>query len=421
MITADNAVDVLRRHVQLTGLDLVVDLERSQGRTLVDARDGTKYLDLLGCYGSLPVGMNHPDMAGDQRFRDALVAAALHKLTNSDLYTAEYARFADAFTQLLGDPALPHLFFIDGGTLAVENALKAAFDWKAQRCGTAAPLEVMHLTNAFHGRSGYTLSLTNTSPVISDRYPAWNWPRVDWRDGLGPPARYLREHGDRVACFVAEPIQGAGGDVHVDPAFLRGMQDLCHAHDVLFVLDEVQTGCGASGTPWLYQQLGLAPDIVAFGKKTQVCGVIAGRRVDLVDRNVFTVPDRIGSTWGGNLADMVRATRIFEIIGQHELIPRARVLGTALLGLLEDIAQSHPGMAENPRGRGLLAAFDMPDSASRDEFLNRLRERERVLLLPGGARAVRFRPPLTVTADELAQAQTAIERVLAEMSHGGRR
>lgn len=421
MITADNALAVLGQHVRLTGLDVVVDLERSRGRTLVDARDGTEYLDLLGCYGSLPLGMNHPDMAGDRRFRDALVAAALHKLTNSDLYTAEYARFTDAFARVLGDPALPHLFFIDGGTLAVENALKAAFDWKAQRCGTAVHLEVMHLTNAFHGRSGYTLSLTNTSPVISDRFPAWDWPRLDWRDGLGPPARYLREHGERVACFVAEPIQGAGGDVHVDPAFLRGMQDLCHTYDVLFVLDEVQTGCGASGTPWLHQQLGLAPDIVAFGKKTQVCGVMAGRRVDLIERNVFAVPDRIGSTWGGNLADMVRATQIFEIIEQQKLIPRAGALGTILLGLLDDIAQSHPGVAENPRGRGLLAAFDLPDSAFRDEFLSRLRERERVLLLSGGSRSVRFRPPLTVTADELGRAQAAIDRVLAGMRHTGHR
>jgi L-lysine 6-transaminase len=412
---------VLGRHVRLSGLDLVVDLERSQGSMLTDARDGAQYLDLLGFYGSLPLGMNPPALARDAGFRDALAAAALHKVTNADLHTAEYARFTAAFARVLGDPELPHLFFIDGGALAVENALKAAFDWKAQRrggAGGADDLEIMHLENAFHGRGGYTLSLTNTSPAVSDRFPAWNWPRLAWRDGLGPAARYLREHGHRVAAFVAEPIQGAGGDVHVDPGFLRGMQELCHAHDVLFVLDEVQTGCGASGTPWVYQQLGLAPDIVAFGKKTQVCGVMAGRRVGLVDGNVFVVPDRIGSTWGGNLADMVRATRIFEVIEERGLIPRAGILGAALLGLLNDLARSHPGVVRDPRGRGLLAAFDLPGTAFRNDFLRRLRERERVLLLPGGACAVRFRPSLTVTEEELAKAQAAIDRVLTEM--GGR-
>src|SRR6202453_1369690 len=212
-------------HLLADGFEFVLDLDRSHGSTLVDARDGSEYLDLFTFFASSALGMNHDALAADPAFLEEIAAVAVNKPSNSDIYTVPMARFVETFHRVLGDPALPHLFFIDGGTLAVENALKAAFDWKAQRCGTAAPLEVMHLTNAFHGRSGYTLSLTNTSPVISDRYPAWNWPRVDWRDGLGPPARYLREHGDRVACFVAEPIQGAGGDVHVDPAFLRGMQD----------------------------------------------------------------------------------------------------------------------------------------------------------------------------------------------------
>jgi L-lysine 6-transaminase len=196
------------------------------------------------------------------------------------------------------------------------------------------------------------------------------------------------------------------------------MRRLCDERDALLIFDEVQTGCGLTGTPWAYQQLGVQPDVVAFGKKTQVCGIMAGRRVDEIAENVFAVASRLSSTWGGNLADMVRATRIFEVIEERGLIPRAGILGAALLGLLNDLARSHPGVVRDPRGRGLLAAFDLPGTAFRNDFLRRLRERERVLLLPGGACAVRFRPSLTVTEEELAKAQAAIDRVLTEM--GGR-
>ncbi|WP_250212807.1 aminotransferase class III-fold pyridoxal phosphate-dependent enzyme [Acrocarpospora catenulata] len=402
----------LARHVQVSTLDVVVDLARSQGSQLVDARTGEAYLDLLSFYGSLPLGLNHPALA-EPEFVATLVTAAAHKVTNPDLHTVEYARFVETFVRVLGDPALPHLFFIDGGALAVENALKIAFDWKSRRTGQPA-LEVMHLRHAFHGRSGYTMSLTNTDPAVTDRYPAWRWPRLDFRDGLRPAADYLAAHADRVACFIAEPIQGAGGDNHVDPAFLRGMQELCHRHDVLFVLDEVQTGCGASGTRWTYEQLGLAPDVVAFGKRTQVCGVMAGRRVDETG-NVFTVPSRLGSTWGGNLADMVRATRILEVVERDRLIPRTAALGGYLLELVQQLGLAHPGLVANPRGRGLMAAFDLPDAGTRAEFLRRMRVHERVLLLPGGERAVRFRPALTISRDELAKGAAAADRVLSGM------
>ncbi len=112
------------------------------------------------------------------------------------------------------------------------------------------------------------------------------------------------------------------------------MQSLCHEHDALFVLDEVQTGCGLTGTAWAFQQLGVQPDVVAFGKKTQVCGVMAGGRVDEVPDNVFATSSRINSTWGGSLTDMVRARRILEVVESERLVDRAADLGPVLMGLL---------------------------------------------------------------------------------------
>ncbi|MFJ2111393.1 MULTISPECIES: L-lysine 6-transaminase [unclassified Streptomyces] len=424
MTGADTVLETLRRHVLVDGLDLVVDLERSHGSMLVDARSGVEYLDLVTFFGSLPLGMNHPAMAQDTRFMADLGRAALHKVANTGFYTAEYARFVETFTRVVGDPELPRFFFIDGGALAVENALKVAFDWKAQRVGAHSGQELMamHVTGAFHGCTGYTMSLTNVDdPKITDRYPQWEWPRIalpgpdSAADALRTARDIFEQHGDRIACFIAEPILGSGGDIHLSGEFLAGMQGLCREYDALFVLDEVQTGCGFSGTPWVYQQLGLEPDIVAFGKKTQVCGIMAGRRVDLVPENALVVSARLGSTWGGNLADMVRATRVLEIMENDSLVQGAADKGKYLLAQLQGIAEHLPELLTNPRGRGLICAFDLPSGEIRNEVVERLRTEEHTLLRPSGARSVRIRPSLAVTTSDLDRGVRAISRVLQSM------
>ncbi|MBB5914827.1 L-lysine 6-transaminase [Nocardia transvalensis] len=429
-VTPSRVHEILTANILADGFDLVLDLRASRGRRLVDARDGTSYLDMFGFFASSALGMNHPALAGEESFRAELAAAAINKPSNSDIYTVEMARFVDTFARVLGDPALPHLFFVDGGGLAVENALKAAFDWKSRHNemhGRPAELgaRVLHLTGAFHGRTGYTMSLTNTDPVKVARFPKFDWPRIETpylRAGADIEAAEARalsqaraafaEHPHDIACFIAEPIQGEGGDRHMRPEFLRAMRELCHENDALFVLDEVQTGVGATGSMWAYQQLGLSPDVVAFGKKTQVCGVMAGGRVDEVPDNVFAVSSRLNSTWGGNLTDMVRARRIFEVIESEGLVARAGRLGAHLLDRLTALAARHPAITD-PRGRGLLCAVTVESAALRDTIVADAYERERVLIVGTGERGIRFRPPLTVTADELEEAVEALDRVLS--------
>src|SRR5437764_4519341 len=162
-IAPDTVHATLARHILADGFELVLDLEQSRGSRLVDARDGTAYLDLFTFFASSALGMNHPALADDPVFRAELLSAALTKPSNSDVYTVAMARFVETFARVLGDPALPHLFFVEGGTLAVENALKVAFDWKsrwneAQGIDPSLGTKVLHLEHAFHGRSGYTLS-----------------------------------------------------------------------------------------------------------------------------------------------------------------------------------------------------------------------------------------------------------------------
>ncbi len=425
----DRVHDVLRQHLLTDGADLVLDLERSRGLRLVDQRDGTVYLDMFGFFASSALGMNHPALADDPGAAEEFCTVAPNKPSNSDIYTVPMARFVDTFARVLGDPALPHLFFVDGGALAVENALKAAFDWKS-RLNESRGLDpglggsVLHLTEAFHGRSGYTMSLTNTDPVKTARFPKFDWPRIDapylcdGRDIAAAEDRALdqaraafAERPHDIACFIAEPVQGEGGDHHFRPEFFRAMADLCRANDALFVFDEVQTGVGLTGTTWAYQQFGVAPDLVAFGKKTQVCGIMAGGRIDEVPDNVFTVSSRLNSTWGGNLTDMVRARRILEVIERDGLIERARTRGAHLLAGVQQLAARRPAVTE-PRGRGLMCALTLPSPDMRDAVLRDLYRDEHVLMIGTGTRGIRFRPPLTVTTAELDEALAAVDRVL---------
>jgi L-lysine 6-transaminase len=434
-VSPDQVHQVLARNLLTDGFKLVFDNRASRGSWFVDARSGERYLDLYTFFGSAALGANPAGLADDADFLALLGEVAANKPANSEVYSTHLAEFVQTFVRVLGDPALPHLFFVEGGALAVENALKTAFDWKSRRNEAAGRnrslgSKVLHLTHAFHGRSGYTLSLTNTEAVKTDRYPKFNWPRIDVPAIRFPLASYPGEveaaealalqqarmafeaDPHDIACFIAEPIQGEGGDNHMRAEFLQAVQLLCHQHDALFVLDEVQTGVGLTGSTWAYQQLGLEPDIVAFAKKAQVGGVMAGRRVDAVPDNVFRVSGRINSTWGGGLVDMVRARRVLEIIERDGLVPQAATTGAWFLDGLRDLGERHPAVMSNIRGRGLMCAFDLPTRAARDRTITRLRE-EHVLVLGCGDRSIRFRPALNVTPQQLEFGLTALDRALA--------
>lgn len=441
-IRPEDVHETLAAHVLTDGMKLVLDLQRSSGSRIVDARTGERYLDLYTFFASAPLGLNPPGIVDDPAFMTELAHAAANKPANPDVYTTQYAEFVETFARVVGDPALPHLFFIEGGALAVENALKIAFDWKSRQneaAGRSAELGtmIMHLTRAFHGRSGYTMSLTNTEPNKTARFPKLDWPRIDVPAITFPLDEHLADveaaedrayaqakaafeaHPHDIAAFIAEPIQGEGGDNHLRPEFFQRMAQLVHDHDALLIFDEVQTGMGTTGTAWAYQQLGVQPDIVAFSKKAQLGGVMAGGRVDEVADNVFAVSGRINSTWGGGLVDMVRARRILEIIETEGLIEAAVGKGEHFLAGLQAIAVAHPGQVTNPRGRGLFLAVDLPDREIRDRVVDELRAREHVIVLPCGERSVRFRPALSISRDEIDEAVGALARTVSRVLGAG--
>jgi L-lysine 6-transaminase len=424
--------EVLKRHMQADGLPVVFDLERSHGAWLFDSRTGEDYLDFFTCFASWPIGYNHPRLF-ERDFLAKLQSASVNNPSNADLYTTLMADFVEAFATKVTPSGFPHHFWISGGALAVENALKTAFDWKARKIGIerladdGSSLAVLHFRAAFHGRSGYTLSLTNTVPAKTALFPKFPWPRVhnpaiefdlDGRivnDIEAEEARSAREieaafgtHRNRIAAIVIEPMQGEGGDNHFRPQFLARLRRYADENEALLIFDEVQTGFFGSGKPWMWQHHGVAPDIVAFGKKTQVCGIYASRRVDEVADNVFQVPSRINSTWGGNLADMVRCQKFIEIILAENLADNIARQGRRFVEGLRVLAKERGGIA-NVRGIGSLVAFTLESPDARQRMLLDLRGK-RLLALPSGERAIRFRLPFVVNTAEV---DLALERIAA--------
>ena len=427
---------VLARTILADGFDFVFDYDRSHGSWLHDARTGREYLDFLTFFGSNPIGYNHPRMK-DPEFQQVLGRVAQLKPSLSDLYTVEYAWFVDTLQRLAMPPHFKYAFFIEGGALAVENTLKVAFDWKVRRNrakGIAGEKghQVIHFREAFHGRSGYTLSLTNTDPVKTDLFPRFPWPRVEnpkLRFPVTPEVerdvaaaeeraeeqvrRAFADNPDDVAAIIIEPIQAEGGDNHFRPRFLQALQRLAREHECLFLVDEVQTGVGITGRMWAHEHYGLTPDALAFGKKTQVCGVLAGGRVDDEPQNVFKVGSRINSTWGGGLTDMVRFARYLEVIEEERLVENARVVGERLRRGLEEI-QAEAAPMSNARGLGLMIAFDLPDGETRAQVHRKLIENG-LLLLTCGPRSIRFRPALNLSAADADAALDIVRRTLKQM------
>ncbi len=434
-VAPSDVFSTLRQHMLIDGFDHIIDLDRSHGSWMVEARSGKEFLDFFTCIASMPIGMNHPKMT-DPAFVEYLGKVALNKPSNSDIYTAEMAVFVKTFFSLAVPEHFRYAFFIDGGTLAVENALKTAMDWKVRRNFAKGITEekghqIIHFELAFHGRSGYCMSLTNTDPTKTALWPRFPWPRIAPPFLAFPTSDEVLEltkkheelaireiknafhnNPNDIAAIIIEPIQGEGGDNHFRPEFLRQLRHLCDENEALLIFDEVQTGVGITGTWWAHEGLGVQPDIMSFGKKMQVCGILVGPRVDDVPDNVFHTSSRINSTWGGSLVDMVRATKYLEIIAEENLVQNAATIGTYLHSGLQTLASLHPAAGiSNIRGAGLFCAFDLPSKEERNEFLKKAFDNG-LLLVGSGTRSVRFRPPLNLSAAEVDQGMAIMSQCL---------
>jgi L-lysine 6-transaminase len=427
MTNPHDVIAVLDSRLLIDRNAIVVDLERSLSSWVVDHRNGRQYLDCFSQFASQALGWNHPKMVAQ---KDRLAAAAINRPANSDMYTTQMADFVSKFSEFTTD--FKHHFYICGGAIAVENGLKAAFDWKAKKRGikddaACNKLQVIYLKEAFHGRSGYTMSMTNNDNPRNPKvygFPKFSWKKIHnpklWHElegadeikarnseaiAISEARSILRERN--VAAIIIEPIQGEGGDNHFRKEFLCSLRELADEYEAMLVFDEVQTGLGLTGKNWAYEHFDVKPDILCFGKKVQVCGIVAGERIDSVKENVFAEASRINSTWGSNIVDMVRSTMQMEIIQEENLVENAAQVGSYFLQRLKEFH----GKATNIRGRGLMLAFDLESKERRDKFLADL-EAEGMLALPCGSKSVRFRPHLTFSKLDVDEAIRFIEKVI---------
>ena len=435
-LTQNKVKETLAKHMLADGFDFVMDMEKSHGSWIHDRLTGKNLLDMFSMFGSASIGYNHPYLMEKSAW---LGKMAVNKPTLADVYSQEFADFMDVFSRVAIPEHLQYAFFIEGGTMGVENAMKACFDWKTRKnFEKGIDLEAgicIHFKQAFHGRSGYTLSLTNTSdPRKYQYFPKFDWPRI-----INPHLNFpitdenleetiknenlallniteaIISNPDKVACIIIEPIQAEGGDNHFRDEFFIELRKICDDNEILLIFDEVQTGIGITGKMWAFEHFTAKPDIISFGKKTQVCGVLANKeKFDEIPNNVFKESSRINSTFGGNFIDMLRFQLVLEVIEKENLVENAKVVGEYLLEGLQNLAKKYPEKVSNPRGCGLMAAIDLPSGEQRDKIREVLYE-DGLIILACGDRAIRFRPHLNVTKEEIQIALDKIENNLSKI------
>ncbi len=426
----------LKKHMLVDGFDITIDLKNSKGSYLYDSKHKRKLLDFFTFVASNPLGMNHPKLNNDEFIRE-IGEVAVNKPSLSDIYTEIQAEFVETFFRIAVPSYFKYSFFIEGGAMAVENCLKAAFDWKVRKnfekgYKTEKGHQVIHFKQAFHGRSGYTMSLTNTDPTKVLYYPKFNWPRIDNPKITFPlndvnlksveEAEFkaivqikdaIMNNKDDIACIILEPIQGEGGDNQFRKEFFEELRKICDENEIMLIFDEVQTGIALTGKWWAHQHY-VQPDLISFGKKTQVCGVLSTGRIDEIEENVFRKPSRINSTWGGNMVDMKRFKKILEIIEEEKLVNNCEVMGSHLQSELNKLSDKYPDKVSNARGLGLFCAFDCADGDMRNKVTSKALEND-LMILGSGDRSIRFRPPVNISKDEIDLGVGILEKVLKSL------
>lgn len=398
---------------------LKIDFEKSHGSFLFDKNSGREFLDFFGMYSTVTLGYSHPVFKNPQFAADILRVAHL-RTTNCEMASSEAANFLEKFSSHPAMQAYKHFHFACTGALAIEAAVKIAIDQKKSKTP-----KVISLKESFHGINSYGGFLTDRLHLAPQRlqgFPDMGWhnihnPRIVYKNNAVDLAateagleQFKKEFDDcleksgakNIAALLVEPIQSTAGDYYFPESFFSLIRELCGRHNILLIFDEIQTGFGVTGRMWYHPQAGIQPDLVVFGKKAQVCGVMFKEEIDETLKN----PVRLEVTWDGELIDMIRSTYILRAFEQYKILENVRERGVQLLEGLRKLKA-----LQNVRGCGLLAAFDFETQREQENFARRAFGNG-LLFNKTRERTIRFRPNLNVSAAEVDEALARIQKSL---------
>jgi len=360
-------------------LPLKIDFVKSHDSYFIDKDTGDEYLDFFSMYSSLPLGYNHPIF--DDSFRKKIDEISYMRMANNVCKSDELLEFVKVFKDYTFSD---NFHFTCTGALAVESALKASMQYKK----VDNPM-VLSVKNSFHGVNGWGFT---TSRVGINQKRMEYFPNNSWLDlELDEIIDYLNSKDlNNLVSVIIEPIQATNGDIYLDKIKLQTIRKLCYEKDICFIFDEIQTGFGTTGKMWYYEYLDIVPDILIFGKKAQVCGIVIDDKYSEILNNPY---QKLDVTFDGELIDIVRATYILNAFKESDILRKVNQNSEYIGKVLKD-------KVLNYRSKGYLIAFDFSSSERRDKFLERC-FKSHLLINKAGDKTVRIRPNLNVLKDEI--------------------
>ena len=353
-------------------LPLTIDFKKSHGSYLVDKNTNDEYLDFFNMYSSLPLGYNHKIF--DKSFKEKINEISYIKMANNVCKSEELMEFIELFK---GYTFSDNFHFTSTGALAVESALKTAMHYKKVK----EPM-VISVKNSFHGVNswGFTTSRVGVTAKRMEYFPKNSWLDLE----LDEIIEYLNTKDlQNLTAVIIEPIQATNGDIYLDKDKLKVIRKLCLDNDICFILDEVQTGFGTSGKMWYYEHLDIIPDILVFGKKAQVSGIVVSDKYKEILENPY---QKLDVTFDGELIDIVRATYILKAFKKYDILENVNKFSKIIKNELKD-------KVLNYRSVGALIAFDFEIQKQRDAFVKKCFD-NKLLINKAGEKTVRLRPNL---------------------------
>lgn len=369
-----------------TVFDIKIDFEKSHGSFLFDKKTNSEYLDFFGVFSSLPLGYNHSIF--DRSFEKTISSISKMRMGNNLFESDELIKFRNHFRKYLFSD---YMHFTCTGALAVEAAIKCAMEYKK-----TTNTMVLGIKKSFHG--------INSWGFITDRYQGTadrmeNYPKNDWLNlSIEDIIRYIGDNrSENIVAVIVEPIQCTSGDIYLDTEELLELRNICRAQDICFIVDEIQTGFGVTGEMWYSDHIGLDPDVLVFGKKAQICGVVAKEKYN---ECMITPLRKLDVTFDGELIDAVRANYVLLAYEKFDLLHQAQINSKRFSTILKN-------KVLNYRSIGHLIAFDFESVEQRDLFADKCYDRH-FLCNKTADKTIRLRPNLAVTAEEIELFETIV-------------